>query len=465
MNGRGPDIRMTIRRSNPGSARRRRRAVLGGALLCLTGAACATPSPGPDAGSPYGPGWSAAHADGANSDYLPITGPAQVTLAWSRKFDGMINLGATTDDRGRLYLTTSGAGCRLHALDVRTGETIWCSEEPDRLAVASSPLLDRTGAIFLADGSAMRRFDRDGRIVWRTPILGVPLSAQFSPAGDLVFVTHVGVAYVLDRVTGRPTIAPVFLTPDPAFDPADGATACMRGLASCPAANTPAIDLRTGTLFFTFWTPGAEQAGVRAIRIGRSSLSPVWTNDTLPGGSASSPTLSADGARLYLTDNRSNLLALDAATGELIWRVDIGYAADGSPSVSPEGLILPAGGRDGVVIAVQDRGDRGEVAWRRSDLANRGIATQTAGARTYVTIGGERGAADLAVLDTRTGAIMDRDALPGVTLLSVGTTLSREGVVFVPTITGRLHAFTPAPLTVAASESSGPIRDASDHRE
>ena len=72
----------------------------------------------------YGPGWSAVHADPANSDYHQRPGPSDLALSWSRSFDGMINLGPTSDGLGRVYVTTSGTGCRLHALDRDSGKTM-----------------------------------------------------------------------------------------------------------------------------------------------------------------------------------------------------------------------------------------------------------------------------------------------------------------------------------------------------
>lgn len=395
----------------------------------------------------YAAAWSAVHADAANSDYHPRRGAADLTLAWSRTFDGMINLGPTSDGIGRLFITTSGAGCRLHALDRATGRSIWCSEVVDRLAVASSPLIDSTGNLYLGDGTKMRAFDRNGRVRWQKAIIGVPLSAQFTPAGDLSFITHVGVIYVLDRATGKAIVAPHAMVEAPSFDPADGMVACMRGLADCPSANTPAMDVRSGRFYFTFWAPGAVRSEVRAMRITRGphpSLIEEWTNDELPGGSASSPDLSADGKRLYLTDNEGSLHALDAATGKSSWSVPIGYQAGGSVSLSPEGLILPAGGRGAILLAVRDRGDRGEVVWRKPDLQNFGVATQAAGYLAYPTVKTGSGTADLIVIDTRTGAELDREQIPGKAYFTVGTTIDRDGTVYVPTIRGALHAFRPA---------------------
>ena len=395
----------------------------------------------------YQPGWSTAHADSANSDYVDVRGAADLTLAWKREFPGgMINLGATTDGAGRVYVTTSAPGCRLYVLDRATGETIWCAEDLDRMAVSSSPLLDRDGRIFLADGTAMRAYDRDGKVLWKTPIVGAPLSAQFTPAGNLLFITHIGRVYVLRRDDGRAILPPLELIPGATFDPAKGAMACMRGLPECPSANTPAIDAR-GNIYFTFWTPGAANAGVRAMRLKegkRPSLTPLWTNDALPGGSAASPDLSLDGKRLYLTDNGGGLQALDTATGKTIWRFPLGHESGGSVSSSPGGLIMPSGGGGGVLLAVQDRGDKAELLWRHDDQVNRGLPPQTGNGLAYATVSTGQGENDLVVVEAATGVERDREHLPGRTLFSVGTTIDQDGTVYVPTIRGQLFAYRPA---------------------
>lgn len=394
----------------------------------------------------YAPGWSSVHADAANSNYYVNHGASHLRLAWSRKFSGLINLGPTSDGKGQVYITTSGSGCRLHALGRASGQTIWCSAVVGKLAVASSPLIDPDGDLYLGDGQAMRSFDRDGSIRWTHAIIGVPLSTQFTPAGDLIFITHVGVIYVLNRKTGGPVMAPYALVDKPFFDPAQGAVACMRGLADCPSANTPAMDLATGRFFFTFWTPEAKNAGIRAMRITNGPsphLVEEWANDSLPEGTASSPVLSADGKRLYLTDNAGSLHALDAATGRILWSLPIGYASGGAVSVSPQGLIMPAGGRGAVLMAIEDRGNHGAILWKQDDLKNFGVATQAGGLKAYPTISNGAGADELLVVNTRTGTVLDRQSIPGRPIFTVGTTVDQDGTVYVPTILGELHAFRP----------------------
>jgi outer membrane protein assembly factor BamB len=434
----------------------RRRTARSTALAALLAAAVACTGGGDgDAGptvtttttttSPYAAGWSAVHADAANTDYSPTPGPSDLRLAWHRSLGGSINLGATVDDHGRVYVTTTAEGCHLYVLDAATGDTVWCSDEVDRFAVASSPLLDGEGRAFLADGEAMHAFGPDGEVLWERPIVGVPLSAQFTPEGRVVFVTHVGVAYVLDRDTGEPLLPPVELVPGATFDPAAGMRGCPLGTAECPSANTIAVDPATGRLFFTFWEPGAATAGLRAMEYTEDpapALTPLWTNDRLPGGSASSPDLSPDGARVYLNDNAGSVHAVDAATGEGIWAAPIGFVTGGSPSTSPEGVIVPAGGIGPTpVLALVDEGDAARELWRLDDTVSRGLTAQAAGDRAYAVVDAGGGRDDLLVLDTTTGEELDRERLPGRPVFTVGTTIGPDGTVYVPSINGELYAY------------------------
>jgi hypothetical protein len=104
---------------------------------------------------------------------------------------------------------------------------------------------------------------------------------------------------------------------------------------------------------------------------------------------------------------------------------------------------MPAGGGFGPVLAVWDRGDRGELAWMQEGWTNGGIPTQAAGELAYVTdlVGGVIN--ELVVADTRSGAELERHRL-GLVGFTVGTTLGLDGTVYVPSILGRLFAFRPA---------------------
>lgn len=396
--------------------------------------------------SNYGRSWSASHADSRNSDYSPVKGPRNITLAWQHKFAGTINLGPTNDENGRVYVTTAADGCHLYAFDNATGEILWCTDEVNEFAVASSALLDSHGRVFIGDNQAMYAFDVSGKLIWKTPIDGFPFSAQFTHTGHLIFITCIGKIYVLDNQTGKQILEPVELNPGKKYDPDMDVRACMRGTKECPCANTPAYDLNSGRFYFTFWTNDAALAGLRAMQYSEfpiPSIIPLWINESLPGGSGSSPDISSDGTRIYVNDNNGGVHAIDAHTGEIIWSFDIGYEAGGSQSTSPDGVIIPAGGDNAPLLCIADRGSKAELVWRIDMLQNRSVPTQSGGNLSYVTVKTGNMQNDIVVIDVASGSIIDRENLPGNTLFSVGTTIDTDGNIYVPTFNGYLFTFRP----------------------
>ena len=394
--------------------------------------------------------WHAVHGDGSNSDYSAVKGPRNIILAWQRKFNGTINLGPTHDRSGKIFVTTSAEGCHLYALDPATGETIWCSVEVNKLGVASAALVDERGHLYVADNESMHGFDNSGKLIWETPIQGFPLSAQFISSGRIIFVTHIGLIYVLDKATGEKIIEPVELGIGSRLHPAEfDPIACMRGTQDCPCANTVAVDIKSGKFFFTYWEPGSKQADCLAMQYSgtpKPTISTIWRNGSLPGGSASSPDISFDGKRIYVNDNNGGLHAIDAETGRNIWMFDIGYAPGGSQSTSPDGIIVPAGGPMAPLLCIQDNGDQPKLLWRRDSTFNRGIATQAAGELIYATVADRnrgRFYNRLAVIEAKSGKQIDDEELPGITLFTVGTTIGPEGNVYVSTFNGKLFAFRP----------------------
>jgi outer membrane protein assembly factor BamB len=223
--------------------------------------------------------------------------------------------------------------------------------------------------------------------------------------------------------------------------------ACMRGTQDCPCANTIAVDIKSGTFYFTYWEPGAKQADCLAMRYSEypePTISTIWRNSSLPGGSASSPDISSDRKRIYVNDNNGGLHAIDAKTGKTIWVFNIGYATGGSQSTSPDGIIVPAGGHMAPLLCLQDKGDRAELLWRMDTIFNRGIATQTAGGLIYATVADTKKGRfynRLAVIEGKSGKLIDEEPLPGITLFTVGTTIGPQGNVYVPTFNGILFAF------------------------
>jgi hypothetical protein len=81
------------------------------------------------------------------------------------------------------------------------------------------------------------------------------------------------------------------------------------------------------------------------------------------GGSASTPALSADGHRVYVSDNFGKLIAIDAFDGGVIWELDVGEQIFGSVSVASDNseLYLPTATS---IIKVIDNGASATKFWQ-----------------------------------------------------------------------------------------------------
>ncbi|MFD4366445.1 PQQ-binding-like beta-propeller repeat protein [Rhodococcus sp. NPDC058521] len=397
-----------------------------------------------------GGGWPGIHADARNSDTSPVTGSRGISNEWSRPIGGTVAAYASIAASGQTFVTArTEKGCNLFSYQLDSGRKRWCRELGPG-AVASTPVVDTVANVYVGDNGAMNSFNEHGQLRWRTPVVGTPISAQFTGDGNLLFITQLGQINVLDTQTGRQVLAPYNLIPPPSIDssgPANpapddwGLEACFLGGPECPVANTPAIDLESGKFYFTYFAPGAPQAELVAMRYSggdNPQITQEWSSDALPGGSASSPDLSADGSVVYANDNEGKMWAVDAETGDPKWSHDIGFAAAGSPSTSADGLLIPAGGSDGHLLALRDLGDHAEVVWERKDLLQLGVPAQTAGDTGYTAVKeGENGLAML-TFDTQTGETLDQDTLPGAEGFTVGTSIGPGGEVVTPTFIGEL---------------------------
>ncbi len=402
-------------------------------------------------------GWPVIHHDNRNSDSSDTSGPAGVSPTFHALQGKFIAAAATVGPEGNVYvgvgLDLRGDPCHFFALDGATGDILWCSDRVNDAAIASSPTIDRDGNVYLGDNRAMHSFASDGRHRWQTPIVGFPLSAQFTPDGHLFFITHIGRIYALRRDTGEPVTEPYVLLPDLSYEPGfldylDCGSGSSEG--NCPCANTPSIDLESGVFYFTLSRPGEGRTSLVAMRYVPGDpprIEPLWENQALAGGSASSPDISGDGLRLYVNDSANHMLALSAEDGGTLWSFDLGYTPLGSACTSRSGVILPTGGIGAPLVALRDAGDRAEILWERPDLESRGIAVQRGTDRAYVVAAraGGRLGIRLLVLDLATGQTLDEESVSATEFASVGTSMSEEGRVYVPGFSGGVWGFEPNP--------------------
>ncbi|MFT5098064.1 MAG: outer membrane protein assembly factor BamB [Candidatus Azotimanducaceae bacterium] len=260
----------------------------------------------------------------------------------------------------------------------------------------------------------------DGSEIWRTatglslPPLDPGRSAgskvhsfNYHPATDsLVTVSKAGELFAFDRKTGE-LVAPIGQVPgapavsgngtkipgfivnkvDPLMDKAFGKTAAGLSLFSSAVSyiyggggivtNYFSVDPDTSRIYIAATAEDAEDG----TEDGRSEIGAIYLLDlvknsdegseglefqilnraTFQGGTGSTPALSADGHRIYVSDNDGHVIALDSELNE-VWRVDVEEPLVGSITVSPDNNELYAVTRKDVIQLV-DNGDNGTRMW------------------------------------------------------------------------------------------------------
>ena len=260
----------------------------------------------------------------------------------------------------------------------------------------------------------------DGSTIWsKATGLSIPVeelsnkakgkfhSFNYHPATDsLVSITKSGALFAFSRKNGE-LIAPIGQVPgapavsgkgtkipklilkkvDPLMDKAFGKTDGGLSLFSSAVnyiyggggvvTNFFSINPDSSRIYMAATAPDAEDG----TEDGRSEIGAIYAIDlvktvddgngglefqivnrkTFQGGTGSTPALSAEGERLYVSDNEGNVIALDSELNE-VWRVDVGEPLVGSITATADNNELYAvTGND--VIQLIDNGDHGSRAW------------------------------------------------------------------------------------------------------
>ncbi|MGW5110766.1 outer membrane protein assembly factor BamB family protein [Nocardia sp. NPDC004123] len=401
-----------------------------------------------DIGVGPGKGWPLAFRDAHNSGSSPVTGSRKLALNWSRPVGGPVAQPVTIGGDGQLYVTTRASACNIASFQMPTGRKRFCNPMGPS-AVDGGSAVDGVGNVYVGDDGAVNSFNNLGQPRWRTQAAGTPVSVQFTGDGNVLSVTQSGQVDVLSRQTGDRQVSTFQLLGEPDFlsnpslsRPPDrqGLEDCATGGPQCPIANVSAVDQKSGRFYATVWKPGDKAAALIALTYGGKDVHVDWTAQLLEEGSATSPALSADGSTVYVGDNTNRLMAVDAATGHAKWVQDLGFPARGGISVA-DGLLVPAGD-EGHLVALRDRGSSAEIAWERKDLELRGRPVQTAGGTGY-TVAPIGDKLTLVTFDTKTGATVQSNELPGAEGTTVATAVGDQGEVVVTTRIGELFVFKP----------------------
>lgn len=376
--------------------------------------------------SPYSPGgWSTLHQGPDNRKLVsnaPTTGPYRT---WTALAGASILTAPTVSPDGRtLYVTTgqSVGHANLHAFSI-DGEPLWQSEPwqdaergVDPCAVLSSPIVDREGDVYIGDCNQLYAYHPNGTLKWVQPLppnwegdwrpsktlpINALTTAVFTREGDLLGVTNFGDVVVFDRATGRVLNEPKRLpghNPPPTrlklsrsafgkglLDPEirEWAWQLLMG-GRMRSTNTPAVDLETGRVFVAATSRTVGKGALYALDVihhrsvaGTGEWSDGVSSDfsgpevevrlafsaPMGPGSGSSPALSIERHRVYVSDENGVLYAIDAKTGEDRGSVQT-RAASAAAAVAANGDILVLQSSGAALAAVTRKG---AIRWE-SDL-------------------------------------------------------------------------------------------------
>jgi hypothetical protein len=311
----------------------------------------------------------------------------------------------------------------LVSIDADTGAHNWAIPGDGHNAGSGAILIlndpDNVGKqlIYHASFERVMAIKPDGTILWQTPTgLTAPPTLEpgerspahsfgfnYHPRTDsLIGVTIAGVIFAFDRTTGD-MLAPLGQVPGaPAISTESGLPEPVVALSNAETdkvfGKTPsgdsfyetmvdvifgggsvvtnyfAIDPTTSRIYVAATAPDEDDGSMDGV----SELGAIYAldlvddgNDGLKfevlgsaqfeGGTGSTPSVSEDGQRIYVSDNVGNVIAYDGELSEL-WRYDVGAQLAASVAVSPDNRELYAVTRKDVFKLI-DNGDSATLDW------------------------------------------------------------------------------------------------------
>jgi len=331
------------------------------------------PDPYPD-GLPY----LGIHATARGDDMVACSAGRGFVQVWhALQGQALVQPNTFSPDGATLYATTTHPdpdGCRLHALDAASGEVLWCRSY-DPAIVGSAAEVDADGLLYVTVGPDVISLNPDGTERWTTTLgeddggglMTGALGTHFTPGGHLATVTNAGVVHLLERDSGE-LLASLdipatwgFVAPDPfdidligmlpaavqddiesIFGPYEGGFfGGFLGAGGGFSDNTLAIS--PGDAIYVIGGGVDEDHGALVqIPIGGTAeaptLEPGWVLHTA-GGSATSPSVSADGHYVTIGDGSSltGMLQPDEHPSHIRWAdieaCDANTDADADPAV------------------------------------------------------------------------------------------------------------------------------------
>lgn len=365
------------------------------------------------------------HGNSYNADEVWLAYAPVFEQGWIAETHLFVPEGPTFDEQGNIYFSPllPPEDVLLVSLDPTTGARRWAITGK-REGSGGAPLIMKDAqdpqkqVIYSGSYERIMAVSPEGQLLWDKPT-GLTANGDSSALlsthnygvnylpqhNALISITGDGHIIALDRTTGE-LLAPTTQIPGapaevssslslpswaitradqllaPLFDPMIADSGSLFGTLAkallgdgAVVSNYFAVDPNSGTIWIASTAPDTADGvndGIAAYgALYAYALTPSGTGSfTLaeqchayfPGGSASSPTLSADGQRVYIGDSYSAVLALDTQC-QTVWSQDVGSQVVGSLAVSQDNHeIYAATGLS--IIKLVDEGAQGRQVWK-----------------------------------------------------------------------------------------------------
>lgn len=363
----------------------------------------------------------ALHTDTHGSDEITTVIAPVVTKAWDAETSFFIPEGPVFDSQGNIYFSPvfPPEDVIIVSIEPEKGERRWVLEGFS--AGAGTPLIlidPDTGEDLVYVGTYDRAvaLKTDGTILWdvTTGLPKIdpewPLTNQHSfginyhmQTDSLIASMGDGHVYIVDRKTGKALLESPFMMPgaptkvnnfslpekikakanqdiihmvgklSDSFDPIDSILHSTAGELQ-KVSNFFSIDSNSGRIWIAATMLDEEDGnidgasdfaalyGMDLIRDGLFYRLKINSVTKVPGGTASTPAISADGKRVYVADAFDTVYAVNTDNGDIIWSLNVGSKVTGSLDVAADNGEIFANTRT-EIKKLFDRGDHAELAW------------------------------------------------------------------------------------------------------